>query len=151
MRLRYLAIFCIMAILTIGCNKEVNSTPTANQPQPIANVATPIAQSESFKNSEHTTQGKVSIITENGNKYLEFDKNFKTENGPDLVVILYRGDVPPKYSINNKDYVSIASLQKNTGSQLYALPKNVKLSDFGSVAIWCRRFNATFGYASLPK
>lgn len=51
--------------------------------------------------------------------------------------------------IKEKDYVSIACSQKTRGTQGYAIPQNVKLADFKSVAIWCCAFNATFGYAKL--
>ncbi|AFZ56112.1 DM13 domain-containing protein [Anabaena cylindrica FACHB-243] len=151
MKLKYLAIFGIVAIVTVGCTKEVSSTPINNQPESVASVTPSVVQSESFKTLEHRTQGKVSIITINSNRYLALDNNFNTDHGPDLVVILYRGDKPPKYNIKKQDYISIASLQKTKGSQRYALPKNVRLSDFGSVGIWCRRFNVSFGYAGLPK
>ncbi|MGM3305317.1 DM13 domain-containing protein [Anabaena sp. WFMT] len=151
MKLKYLAIFGLVAIVTVGCTKEVSSTPINNQPESVANVNASVVQSESFKTLEHKTQGKVSIVTENGNRYLELGNNFKTDHGPDLLVILYRGDKPPNYNIKKKDYISIASLKKTRGSQRYALPKNVKLSDFGSVGIWCRRFNVSFGYAGLSK
>lgn len=38
-----------------------------------------------------------------------------------------------------------------SGAQRYALADNVNLADFRSVAVWCRKFNATFGYAPLSK
>lgn len=66
-----------------------------------------------------------------------------------MYVILYRFEKPPISGIKEKDYVSIAQLQKITGNQRYALPNNVNLQEFKSVAIWCRKFNATFGYAIL--
>jgi hypothetical protein len=31
------------------------------------------------------------------------------------------------------------------------IPGNVNLGQFHAAAIWCRRYNATFGYASLGK
>lgn len=151
MKFQLLAIVGMVTFFSLGCTKEVNSTPINNQPQSVTNVANSVAASESFKTLEHRTQGKVSFITENGISYLEFDKSFKTDHGPDLFVILYRGNVPPKYGIKEKDYVRIAPLQKISGSQRYALPNNVKLANFGSVAVWCRRFNVSFGYAELPK
>jgi Electron transfer DM13 len=150
MKFTHLAIFGIFAICTIGCNKEValNGTDT---PTPTARAsANPGSESGNFQAGEHPTKGKVSIITEKGKRYLEFDQNFKTEKGPDLFVILYRSDAPPKSGIKEKNYVSIAPLKKTSGSQRYALPDNVKLAEFKSVGIWCRQFNATFGYAVLP-
>ncbi|MGG6263673.1 DM13 domain-containing protein [Leptolyngbya sp. AN03gr2] len=35
------------------------------------------------------------------------------------------------------------------GAQTYEIPADVNLNDYKSAAIWCRRFNATFGAATL--
>ncbi|MBW4645386.1 MAG: DM13 domain-containing protein [Goleter apudmare HA4340-LM2] len=150
MKFRTLVIVGIIATVSFSCAKETTSNQTDTQTQSVTNTASPVvAEPGAFKPGEHPTQGKVSVVTEQGKSYLEFDGNFKTDNGPDLFVILHRSDAPPISGIKEKDYVSIARLQKTSGNQRYALPDNVKLGDFKSVAIWCRQFNATFGYATL--
>lgn len=158
MKFKHLAILAITTILTISCAKEATSNQTGTQMQPTTLASTPVAQmtqksanSGSFKAAEHPTQGKVSIVTEKGKRFLEFDQTFKSDSGPDLYVILHRSDAPPQYGIKQKDYVSIARLQKTSGTQRYNIPDNVNLADFRSVAVWCRKFNATFGYAPLGK
>jgi hypothetical protein len=105
---------------------------------------------------EHSTQGTVRLVSENGKIFLELDQAFKTSTmGPDLVVILHRSsDVlgstqPPAYALKEGDYTLLAPLQKFSGAQRYAIPATVNLSDYQSVAIWCRKFNATFGAAKL--
>lgn len=103
-----------------------------------------------FVAAEHPTQGAVSIVKENGKRYLVFDKTFKSDMGPDLYVILHRGVVFPKGSLKEPDYITISRLQKVSGTQRYAIPDNVNLANFRTVAVWCRSFNATFGYALLP-
>jgi Electron transfer DM13 len=150
MKFTHLAVFGIIAISTIGCNKEVALNGTDTQTPTATASVNPGTKSGNFQAGEHQTLGKVSVITEKGKRYLEFDQNFKTEKGPDVFVILYRSDAPPISGIKEKNYVSIAPLKKTSGSQRYALPDNVKLAEFKSVAIWCRQFNATFGYAVLP-
>ncbi len=102
-----------------------------------------------FVAAEHPTQGEVSIINEKGKRYLVFDKAFKSDMGPDLYVILHRSAVLPKGGLKEPDYVTIGRLQKVSGTQRYAIPNNVNLANFRSVAVWCRMFNATFGYAPL--
>lgn len=52
----------------------------------------------------------VSVVTENGKKYIELDEAFKTDNGPDLFVILHRSKKPPISGIKEEDYVSIGRL-----------------------------------------
>ncbi|WP_414752549.1 DM13 domain-containing protein [Anabaena sp. CCY 9910] len=144
MRYKYLIIIGLTSILSVGCtNQTFTETPTATT------VATADVKPGNFQAGEHPTQGQVSVVKEAGKNYLEFDQNFKTDQGPDLYVILYRFEKPPISGIKEKDYVSIARLQKTTGNQRYALPNNVNLQQFKSIAIWCRKFNATFGYAIL--
>ncbi|OUL37076.1 electron transfer flavoprotein [Nostoc sp. T09] len=149
MKFKHLAILSIVAVITIGCANERTSNQTDTQTTPKTTVASSGAGVGAFKAGEQPTQGKVKVVTEKGKRYLEFDQNFKTNQGPDLYVILYRSDAPPQSGIKEKDYLSIARLQKPSGTQRYALPAKVKLGEFKSVAIWCRKFNATFGYAPL--
>lgn len=103
----------------------------------------------SFVAAEHPTKGTARIVTENGKRYLEFDRAFKSDQGPDLYVILHRAAAVPKGGLKEQDYVTLSRLQKVSGAQRYAIPKNLDLANYRSVAIWCRMFNATFGYAPL--
>lgn len=164
MKLNYLVILGAMS-LTFGCigQAEVSQTPanssTVNTASPTSKQITTAAKTiklGTFIAGEHDTTGGVRIFTLDGKTYLELDKAFNTSNlGPDLYVILHRSaDVlastsPPAYPIKEADYVLIDRLQKYTGSQLYAVPKNIKLENYQSAVIWCRQFNATFGTAKL--
>ncbi|MEB3151595.1 MAG: DM13 domain-containing protein [Sphaerospermopsis sp.] len=152
MKIQALFIAGMLSLLTIACNQQGTSQQTGTETQP-ATVATKSAGNASeagvFQDGEHPTKGKVSVVTENGKRYLEFDGNFKTDNGPDLYVILHKSSTVPISGVKEKDYVSVARLQKVSGTQRYPVPENVKLDDFKSVAIWCRKFNATFGFAPL--
>jgi hypothetical protein len=110
----------------------------------------------SFASAEHPTQGKARIIAQNGKFFLELDQAFKTSSqGPDLVVVLHRSPnvigstKPPTYPLKAGDYVLLAPLQKFSGAQRYAIPATVKLAEYKSAVIWCRKFNATFGAAKL--
>lgn len=117
----------------------------------INQVAAKVLSKEvgNFQAAEHPTQGKVSIITHRGKRYIEFDRSFKTDHGPDLFVILHRDRTLPISGLKKKDYVSIARLRRVQGRQRYELPQNINVANFKSVAIWCRKFNATFGFATL--
>lgn len=124
---------------------EVNKSPKKS-----------IISSGTFVSGEHPTSGKVIIVNRNNQRLLRLSKDFETSSmGPDLVLILHReSDViastePPAYPIKQGDYVIISPLRSFNGTQTYEIPDNVNLNDFQSVAIWCRRFNATFGTASL--
>lgn len=106
-----------------------------------------VLASGEFIKSEHLTTGMAQIVIKNGQKYLKFDSNFKSESGPDLFVILHRQSSPKRYSA--RDYKSLGRLQQVAGQQMYKIPNGVNVSQYKSVVIWCRKFNATFGYAPL--
>ena len=140
----------LISMLTISVtgilfNPTINQIAHAATKSQIVAQATP--QSGAFVGVGHQTQGNVSIVTENGKRYLEFDQGFKTDNGPDLFVLLHREDIPKSYG--ESDYVSLGRLQTVKGTQRYEIPDDLTLESFRSAVIWCRRFNVTFGYATL--
>ncbi len=102
-----------------------------------------------FVKAEHPTQGTAKIVSDRGKTFIEFDQKFKTDAGPDLVVILYRRESVPIGGLKAADYVTLGKLQKTQGQQRYAVPASVDVSQYQSVAVWCRQFNATFGFAKL--
>jgi Electron transfer DM13 len=123
--------------------KSTQTTTVAVQPQSLI-------ASGSFVTTEqdHPTNGIAKIVKVNGKRYLEFDKAFTTAQGPKVRVLLHRNDTVP-VNLKAQDYVTIATLQKFDGAQRYEIPDNLDLKDFKSVAIWCKKFNVTFGYARL--
>lgn len=157
----------LVIFLGTGCSSQtpqVQATTSAVQSAPQLSTSPTIekssAQSPSpkqsttlrtgmFVNGEHETLGGVRIFTENGTQFIEFDQAFKTDNGPDLYVILTRQGQPPIMGIKEQDYRSLGLLQRISGTQRYVIPADLNLSEFASVAVWCRQFNATFGYAQL--
>lgn len=151
----------IATVAIVSQFQSVNSqdAPTMKKPEgsmmkPEGSMMKPgmmAMRSGKFVKAEHPTQGTVMLVNEGGKSYLAFDKTFKTDAGPDLYVILYRTAKPPISGIKEKDYMQVAKLQKISGAQRYAIPQAVKPANYSSVAIWCRKFNATFGYASLGK
>jgi len=176
MKYRILGIIAGLTLATgIVVSCSVTTTPTeqatpATQSTPAAKSADamksdkPAANSKSNKKSrsgnfisgEHQTDGRATIIQENGSYFIELDENFKTStSGPDLFVILHRSpDIlkiskPPDYGISQGDYISIAPLKNFGGKQRYAIPANIIPDQYQSVAVWCRQYNATFGFAPL--
>jgi len=137
-----------------------NASAPSIEPELIAQMMSAtkptLISAGSFASAEHPTQGKARIIAQNGKFFLELDQGFKTSSqGPDLVVVLHRSPnvigstKPPTYPLKTGDYVFLARLQKFSGTQRYAIPATVKLADYKSAVIWCRKFNATFGAAKL--
>ena len=99
---------------------------------------------------QQETTGEVKLVTENGKRYLVFNSEFSTPNGPDVFVILHRNNKVTN-NIKEANYINIARLEKFAGEQKYLIPDNVDLNDFESVGIWCREFNVTFAFAPLNK
>ncbi|MEA5572870.1 DM13 domain-containing protein [Calothrix sp. UHCC 0171] len=164
MKLKSLLMLSLTSLVIVSCAKEVHSTERNIAVKPQENPVVQLAKSPqpntikvgNFVSGEHKTQGIAIITKKSGKSFLELDKSFKTSNsGPDLVVILHRsGNVigstkPPSYSLKKGDYIVLGRLQKFSGSQTYAIPNNINLADYKSAAIWCRKFNATFGAAKL--
>ncbi|WP_299485707.1 DM13 domain-containing protein [Acaryochloris sp. IP29b_bin.137] len=107
-----------------------------------------VISSGQFVTVKKQSTGSAQIITKNGKRYLELSSDFSTGNGPDVKVVLSRQSIVPN-SIDEGSYITLAPLQQFRGKQLYEIPSNIDLADYASVALWCRQFNVTFGYAPL--
>lgn len=102
---------------------------------------------------EHATTGTVKVIRlPDGSHTLRLE-NLDTSNGPDLRVWLT--DAPVKEGaagwrvFDDGKYVSLGKLKGNKGDQNYEIPAGVNTADYGSVTIWCDRFDVSFGAAAL--
>jgi hypothetical protein len=138
-------------VLSAGIFHKTHAEPVS-LPSMVANATfspVKVLASGNFVDSEHPTKGLAEVVTQNGKNYLRLNKAFKSDEGPDVFVLLHREDSPKKYK--KSDYVSLGRLQKIRGKQLYKIPQQVNISEFKSVVIWCRQFNATFGFAPLTE
>ncbi|CAM5607192.1 hypothetical protein SAVIM338S_05542 [Streptomyces avidinii] len=102
---------------------------------------------------EHATTGTVKVIRlPDGSHTLRLE-DLDTSNGPDLRVWLT--DAPVKEGaagwtvFDDGRYVSLGKLKGNKGDQNYEIPAGVNTADYGSVTIWCDRFDVSFGAAAL--
>jgi Electron transfer DM13 len=142
--------------IAIDSPMEIREQPTQISPsaRPLQLAAT--LKSGTFVRAEQPTRGGASIVTQNGRSFLQLDAGFKTSSqGPDLVVALHRSrnvlgtTKAPNYALKGGDYIVLSRLKKYSGAQRYAIPANINLANYRSAVIWCRKFNATFGVASL--
>jgi len=91
--------------------------------------------------SRYTITGQALVLTDGSDqRFLRFDEDFSTNNGPDLKVYL---------RAENGDFVSLGDLRGNIGDQNYEIPVGTDLSVFSEVQIWCERFSINFGGAFL--
>ena len=157
MKLNKLAASTIASVVLFGGVGQlaINAQPAqaikATQTTVAAKPSSLLA-SGSFVTTEqdHPTKGIAKIVNVNGKRYLEFNRAFTTASGPKVKVVLHRRNTVP-VKLRARDYITLSALKSFNGAQRYAIPDNVKLNNYKSVAIWCERLNVTFGYAKLNK
>ena len=100
----------------------------------------------------HETSGRATIYRQPDGTLTLRLTGFHTSNGPDVHVVLATGDDPALQSaVPGKALASVevAALKGNEEDQDYKLPANADLVRYNTVAIYCERFHAVFGTASL--
>ncbi|MBD9701765.1 DM13 domain-containing protein [Streptomyces caniscabiei] len=137
------------ATATVTAPASATASPTAAETQTVARGE--------FLSHEHATSGDVRLLRLADGSYVVRLEDFDTSNGPDLRVWL--SDAPVKegkdgwhlFDDDAYDHVSLGGLKGNKGDQNYRVPGGVDPGDFGSVTIWCDRFNVSFGAAELVR
>jgi hypothetical protein len=156
--------FCVgtaIALLTSCVPVQDQGTQPVASPEAIAVVDgnVTILRRGQFQSAEQPTRGQLQIVTHPGKtaRELKLSADFRTKKGPTLKLILHSSpDLlttlrPPNYPLKAKDYIVLKPLTSQRGEQTYPIPDTLNLDDYGSVAIWCEKFNATFGVATLEK
>jgi hypothetical protein len=102
----------------------------------------------------HPTSGRATVYGRaDGLQYLRLT-DFSTSNGPDVHVVLARGDdktLTQEIVTGQLDNVELGVLKGNQGEQNYDLPASVDLKKYNAVVIYCERFHAVFGIARLEQ
>lgn len=109
-----------------------------------------VVESGTFYGIMHPTAGTATIYRlANGDRLLRFT-NFKTSNGPDVhVYLVAAADAPDNASVQRAGFIDLGTMKGNIGDQNYTLARDVDLSKYESVSIWCKRFSVNFGAAPL--
>jgi hypothetical protein len=102
----------------------------------------------------YSGEGTAVVLTDGtAQRYIRFEDDFSTSNGPDLFV--YLGTGSDAY-LDPEEYVELGALRGNIGAQNYEIPTthpqsgaSVDLDRFDHVVVWCKRFDATFTVARL--
>ena len=92
-----------------------------------------------FISGAHTTTGSVSV---NSSETILSFTNFKTDNGPKLLVYL-------TVEVGSSDFVSLGDLKGISGNFTYNIPDNTDLTKYHIVDIWCIDALVSFGHANL--
>ncbi len=103
-----------------------------------------------FHGVAHETKGTAAIYALPDGKRVLRLTNFETSNGPDVRVFLgVAEDANDNDTVTKAGYVELGPLKGNIGDQNYEIPSDIKLEDYHSVTIWCKRFGVNFGTAPL--
>ena len=116
-------------------NKSVNETGPA--------VAETL-RTGSFESYAHETKGKAAILKSGGSLILRLSQ-FSTSNGPDVHILLSKTSDPKDIAGS----LDLGSIKGNQGDQNYTLPAGTDPTAFNAVTVWCKRFNVSFGGATL--
>jgi hypothetical protein len=92
-----------------------------------------------FVSGAHPTSGKAAV---NKDKTILSFTNFKTDNGPKLLVYL-------STDVSSTEFVNLGDLKGIEGNFTYNIPANIDLSKYKLVNIWCVDFSVSFGTAEL--
>ena len=94
-----------------------------------------------FVSAAHPTSGMATVNSDGTT--LNFT-NFKTDNGPKLLVYL-------STDIGAQDFVNLGDLKGVEGDYSYAIPEGTDIEKYKFVDIWCVDFSVSFGHAELKK
>jgi hypothetical protein len=124
------------------------STDGAAGAPAASNVEPQTLRAGQFISRDHSTSGAVAVLDVGGTTYLRLE-DLTTDNGPDLYVYLTTNPAEGEEGGFDEDFVDLGRLKGNIGSQNYEIPAGTDLARYGTVVIWCDRFDAAFGAADL--
>ena len=103
-----------------------------------------------FHNADKAGKGTATIYQLADGKRILRLSNFAADNGPDLHVrLIAADDARDTASVAKTDHVELGKLKGNKGNQNYDVSKDVDLSKYRVVSIWCNRFSVNFAAAPL--
>ena len=98
----------------------------------------------------HKGSGTASVYVLGNDRHLVRFEDFRTTNGPALVVYLAKHPSPQSADdVIDGGFVALGELKGNVGNQNYDVPAGVDVSEYGSVVIWCELFDVLFSPAPL--
>ncbi len=132
----------LLALLHFGSPQAIR----AQSPAPVVLASGQFVEIDGL----HKGEGKALVVVlPDGQRFLRFE-DFKVTNGPDLYVYLSGHTAPrDKAQLHQGAAFEIGLLKGNIGNQNYALPADLDLSKFKSVAVYCKRFSVIFSTAAL--
>lgn len=91
----------------------------------------------------HPASGTVRIVTAKDKQFLRYE-NFKTINGPDLLVYLATDE-------KATEYIDLGRLKATEGNINYEIPAGTDLEKYRYALVWCEDFSVLFNSAQLKQ
>ena len=133
-----------LGILLVGCTDNDDDMEFDNSAEIIveeAESSSSVLFAGDFVAASHPTSGTATVNSDVTK--LSFT-NFKTDNGPKLLVYL-------STDIGAQDFVNLGDLKGVEGDYSYAIPEGTDIEKYKFVDIWCVDFSVSFGHAELKK
>lgn len=108
--------------------------------EPIITNGT-VLQSSDFVPGAHGVSGSALVVESESSREIKFE-DFETINGPNLHVYLAS-------DLNGEDYIDLGELKGTKGSFSYEIDKDIDLTKYNKVLVWCVPFKILFSYADL--
>ena len=100
----------------------------------------------------HKGSGRATVYELADGRHVVRFEDFRTTNGPALVVYLSKHPAPRSASeVTDGGFVSLGKLKGNVGNQNYTVPSGTNISEYNSVVIWCELFDVLFSPAALNR
>jgi hypothetical protein len=100
----------------------------------------------------HKGSGQASLYRLGDDRHVVRFEDFRTTNGPALVVYLAQHPAPSSAAdVTNGGFLKLGKLKGNVGNQNYAVPTGTDVSIYNSVVIWCELFDVMFSPAALSR
>ena len=98
----------------------------------------------------HKGSGTASLYALSNGRHVVRFEDFRTTNGPALVVYLTKHPSPSSADdVIDGGFINLGKLKGNVGNQNYEIPAGTDVSEYGSVVIWCELFGVLFSPAAL--
>ena len=126
--------------------------PDVAMSEPMADNAPTVLAQGRFVDADAVHSGSGDAILyqlPDGGHLVRFE-NFRTTNGPALVVYLAKHPDPKSADdVTEGGYLNLGKLKGNVGNQNYPVPAGTAIEEYQSVVVWCELFGVLFSPAAL--
>jgi len=136
----------IMQAAAEAPDRESMESMAVNEPRIIA--------SGEFVDADaiHKGSGHATVYELPNGEHVVRLEDFRTTNGPALVVYLAKHEAPTKASdVSGNGFLKLGDLKGNIGNQNYPVPTGTDITEYQSVVIWCELFGVLFSPAALQR